>query len=235
MYVFAIVIDGLFHVEEDDEAVIGIYDSDFARSGRKGLQNPNITDVFFLSSNGIITTGDDTYASLDIIRCKFIENGQDAAGLFSVSGDVNIEGCEFDGNEGRASVVILDIKTKGGSLNIEDTVFTDNYVSNRSPYTRPSGVAHGYFDVKDANISTRNLTFTQNTILWDGIFLTTGTVVIEDSEFKGNTIQIGPGAIVDAAYITVKDSEFYHNSGSDTSLVLSTPNTLKHCSYFYVL
>ena len=83
-----------------------------------------------MSSFGIITTGDFTDVMLEIVESTFIANGQDQKGLFSMNlADVYISRCLFDSNEGRYSVIILHIKTAGGSLNIEDSNFTYNEVT----------------------------------------------------------------------------------------------------------
>ena len=154
--------------------------------------------------------------------------------------DVNILHCEFGSNEG-VEVIILNIRSEGGSLNIENSNFTNNKVTGASLSKRTST---GMFHVENANITTWNLTFTGNTIRWNGLFSTTGNVEfinniyidnslpritydspqsvrIEDCDFYGNTIIVQTfqpniksftGALIGAQNVIAINSNFENNS-----------------------
>ena len=118
-------------------------------------------------------------------------------------------------------MVLLQLE-EGGSLNIVGgTEFKNNYVSGGG-FSKPVENNHGMFYLNDASVSLNDVTFSNNRIKWEGIFVTSGTVSLSNTYFIDNTM---PTLILhqQTEYtLSLEGIEFYGNSitvyGNDEDL-----------------
>eukprot|EP01083_Nonionella_stella_P059185 154874_1 len=210
---------GILHVEQEPDGVIQITDTVFRENGFYSWGN-------HYGKVSVLSTGQDTVVSLDLIRSQFIYNQHSQYGAFGLhSADVNIVDCIFDSNQGLGYSAILFSWADEGQLNITDTVFDSN--AEQSHHFSPSpGIPRGMFNAYNVSITTDNVQFIDNRVLGDGIFVTHQLIALTNNTYTRNDIpRIVDGAansvrVEDCVFVDNEISE-YMVQASDISVIYS--------------
>ena len=165
----------------------------------------------------------DRNASLNLVKCNFLENYSDSDGgaLFN-KGKSNLQLCKFENNAS---------KTSGGaianfnSLDIIKSVFKQNESVN-------GGALYNYYD---STLSMSYCKVRENTgIMFAGGIYNYADLKIEDVTFKNNVSEIGGGAILNYGIANISGATFRKNTsnfgGSVFNMSLNKLNIYSHDS-----
>eukprot|EP01083_Nonionella_stella_P302243 1041344_1 len=201
----AIKNGGIFGIVEEGDVTIS--DSRFVENGWWRLGD-------YAAKVSIISTQDHVHLSLDIIRSVFIQNKHAKHGCFHVyEGDVYITQSVFEGNQGRSeSVVILHIESDA-HLNISDSIFKSN--SEVSSHFGPNIATSGMFNVHSTSVVAHNVTFVDNTVLNDGIYVTSRSMVLTANAYIENDVPRIAFILDSIAHVSIQQSTFIGNEMGD--------------------
>ena len=190
-----IILDSTFKNNEGRHGgAIIILDNQYRNLGNKTIAGCNFTGNKATYGGAI-----ETYATTNISKCKFEENGvggygnagtnSPSGGAILINGDthsneVNIEECEFKGNyalnqytqaSGQGSAVY--IYSQGSDVKVDDCNFTEN-----SAYT--GGTI--YVRKLESDLTVKDSTFTDNTVVTDGVTISPlGSITVENVGING--------------------------------------------------
>ncbi len=185
----------------------------------------NATDADFTGGKLVIT---DTFTGTDVDfeNAKSTGNG----GAIYNTGKLTIDNGDFDNNEAYYGGAIASNVTNGEKVTITNSTFEGNKAHYDYPDYGPYGDG-GALSLQNGEVEIKKTSFLNNTSDWGGaIYAYTGNnhfvkVLIEDSEFKGNSA-LSAGAIKNDATdqknpggLTVLNTKFVENHATGTAEV----------------
>ncbi len=185
----------------------------------------NATDADFTGGKLVIT---DTFTGTDVDfeNAKSTGNG----GAIYNTGKLTIDNGDFDNNEAYYGGAIASNVTNGEKVTITNSTFEGNKAHYDYPDYGPYGDG-GALSLQNGEVEIKKTSFLNNTSDWGGaIYAYTGNkhfvkVLIEDSEFKGNSA-LAAGAIKNDATdqknpggVTIRNTKFVENHATGTAEV----------------
>ena len=201
-----------------------------------GYVNYRDSDVEF----GIINN----YQLLNINSCSFDNcHGNLGSALYN-RGFVNITNSKFTNNSANLGGVIYNFRN---NVTIRNCSFSSNTVNNANmygwdsdDYVRDKGIGGVIYNLANMNIYNSN--FDYNYILDGqphgqsaGVLYNNGTVLIDNSKFRGNSIDGSGGAITNHKKMIVKNSLFDSNYAEigEGAILSSGEASIDNCDFMY--
>ncbi len=184
------------------------------------------------------------YQLLNINNCSFNNcHGNLGSALYN-RGFVNITNSKFTNNSANLGGVIYNFRN---NVTIRNCTFSSNTVNNANmygwdsdDYVRDKGIGGVIYNLANMNIINSN--FDYNYILEGqshgqsaGVLYNNGTVVIDNSKFRSNTIDGSGGAITNHKKMTLTNSLFDSNYAEmNAGAILSSGEaSINNCDFIY--